>query len=86
MDQEERVIQLLQDQEELEQQKRQNLLDFQQKFRDYSRLGWYSAIAIFIALAFGVFLGVNEVADGIVCYKTNPLCINLRLKQPKKVI
>ncbi len=86
MDQEERVIKLLQDQEELEQTKRQNILEFQQKFRNYSRLGWCSVIAIFLALGFGVFLGVNEVADGIVCYKTNPLCINLRLKQPKKVI
>ena len=76
----------MQDQEELEQKKRQNLLDFQQKFRDYSRLGWFSAAAIFLALGFGVFLGVNEVADGIVCYKTNPLCINLRVKGAKKII
>ncbi len=86
MDREERVIKLLQDQEDLEQTKRQNLLDFQQKFRDYSRLGWYNAIAIFLALGLGVFLGVNEVADGIVCYKSNPLCINLRIKGAKKVI
>ena len=79
-------MKLLKEQEDLEQTKRQNLLDFQQKFRDYSRLGWCSAIAIFLALGLGVFLGVNEVADGIVCYKTNPLCINLRIKGAKKVI
>ncbi len=79
-------MKLLQDQEALEQTKRQNLLDFQQKFRNYSRLGWYSAIAIFIALGMGVYLGVNEVPDGIVCYESNLLCINLRIKGAKKVI
>ncbi len=76
----------MQEHEELEQKKRENILQFQQTFRNYSRLAWFSASAIFVALGLGVFLGVNEVADGIVCYKTNPLCINLRIKGAKKVI
>jgi len=80
------VIKLLREQEELEQKKRENALDFQQKFRDYSRLPYFISILILIALVLGAFLGINEIADGIICKKSNPLCTRLRIKQPKKVI
>lgn len=79
-------MKLLKDQEELEQKQRENALEFQQKFRDYSRLPYFISILILVALILGAFLGVNEIADGIICKKSNPLCIQLRVKQPKKVI
>ena len=73
-------------QEDFEQQKRENLLEFQQTFRDYSRLGWFWAISFLFSISLGVLLGVNQVADGVVCYRANQFCSWLRIREPKKIL